>query len=78
MRWSATSYKTFEGSAAFVISVVGSAWMLRLFGIVEPFSTIRYTAAISMAATLEALSVQNDNLTIPWYAWSMLVLMGVH
>jgi dolichol kinase len=37
-RWSATTPKTLEGSAAFVVTVVGSAWVLRLCGLTEAFS----------------------------------------
>lgn len=51
--------------------------MLRLCGLVDPFSTARYTLAISIGAMLEALSVQNDNLTMPWFVWSLIVLMDV-
>ncbi|THH10893.1 hypothetical protein EW145_g1022 [Phellinidium pouzarii] len=76
-RWSASSFKTIEGSIAFTVSIVACAWLLRLCGLVEPFDTIRYTTAISIAAVLEALSVQNDNLTLPWYMWSMQVFMGI-
>jgi dolichol kinase len=34
----------------------------------------RYAGAVMMAAVLEALSVQNDNLTVPLYMWSVLVI----
>lgn len=37
-RWMASSPKSLEGSAAFVISVVACAWLLRVFGLVENFS----------------------------------------
>lgn len=76
-RWAATSAKTVEGSIAFTVSVVACAWVLRLCNLVDPFSTVKYTMAIAISATLEALSVQNDNLTLPWYAWSLIVLMDV-
>ncbi|KAL5525875.1 hypothetical protein ACEPAG_7213 [Sanghuangporus baumii] len=76
-RWSATSLKTVEGSTAFVVSVVMCAWLLRLCGLVEPFRTARYIVVASIAAILEALSVQNDNLTLPWYTWSMQVLVDI-
>ena len=78
IRWSAGSSKTVEGSAAFIVSVVACAWLLRLFGLVEAFDTIRYAAVITIAAVLEALSVQNDNLTLPWYTWSMQILMRAY
>ncbi|KAG2157960.1 Fph type histidine kinase [Suillus bovinus] len=38
-RWSSTSSKTLEGSAAFVLSLVGCAWLLRLCGLTEEFSS---------------------------------------
>lgn len=37
-RWSPTTTKTLEGSFAFTLSVVISAWILRLFGVTESFS----------------------------------------
>ncbi|KAG0708202.1 hypothetical protein DFH29DRAFT_893584 [Suillus ampliporus] len=63
-RWSSTSSKTLEGSAAFVLSLVGSAWLLRLCGLTEEFSTLRYTIVVTLSCALEALSDQNDNLTL--------------
>ncbi|KAJ8457594.1 hypothetical protein ONZ45_g18250 [Pleurotus djamor] len=73
-RWSPTTSKTLEGSIAFTLSVVASAWILRLCGVVEPFSTVSYTAIAAISSTLEALSVQNDNLTLPLFMWSILQL----
>ncbi|KAJ7086083.1 hypothetical protein B0H15DRAFT_1023172 [Mycena belliarum] len=75
--WSPTTSKTLEGSAAFTLSVVASAWALRLCGLVAPFSTLRYVLVVALASVLEALSDQNDNLTLPLFAWSLLVLVGV-
>jgi len=37
-KWSPTTPKTLEGSAGFTISVVASAWALRVCGLVEEFS----------------------------------------
>ncbi|KAF9000613.1 hypothetical protein BDQ17DRAFT_1426959 [Cyathus striatus] len=68
-RWSPSTSKTIEGSLAFVLSVVSCAWVIRLLGYAEPFSTVRYTIVISASALLEALSDQNDNLTLPLYMW---------
>ncbi|KAI3613808.1 dolichol kinase [Moniliophthora roreri] len=76
-RWSPTSSKTLEGSVAFTVSVVICAWVLRLFGIVEAFSTYRYAGVIGYSSVLEALSDQNDNLTLPLFAWSLSVLVGI-
>ncbi|OBZ72216.1 hypothetical protein A0H81_07887 [Grifola frondosa] len=72
-RWFAVNPKTVEGSAAFVVSVVTCAWLLWLCGFTEDFSIVRYTAVAALSAGLEAFSVQNDNLTLPLYMWSMLV-----
>ena len=76
-RWSPASSKTLEGTASFILSVVLCACFLRACGAVESFSSARYAIVVSMTAMLEALSVQNDNLTLPWYMWSMLALMGI-
>ncbi|KAJ7352463.1 hypothetical protein DFH08DRAFT_859006 [Mycena albidolilacea] len=75
--WSPTTFKTLEGSAAFAASIVASAWALRLCGLAEPFSTPLYLLVVALAAVLEALSDQNDNLTLPLYTWSALTLVGV-
>ncbi|KAL1751483.1 hypothetical protein FB107DRAFT_221964 [Schizophyllum commune] len=76
-RWTPLTPKTTEGTAAFASSVVLAAWLLRLLGIAEPFSTVRYTIITAISAVLEALSDQNDNLTLPLYMWSLLVLSDV-
>lgn len=76
-RWSQTSSKTLEGSAAFVLSVVASAWLLRVLGIVDSYPVWQYFGAVVFSATLEALSVQNDNLTLPLFLWSILALLDV-
>nr|GAT60997.1 dolichol kinase [Mycena chlorophos] len=75
--WSPSTTKTLEGSAAFSASVVVSAWLLRLFGLAEQFSTLRYVFVIALASVLEALSDQNDNLTLPLFTWSVLVVARV-
>ncbi|KAF9237618.1 Fph type histidine kinase [Melanogaster broomeanus] len=74
-RWSASSSKTVEGSAAFVVSLITCAWVLRLLGLTEDFSTVRYGVVVALSSLLEALSDQNDNLTLPLYMWSMLVVV---
>ncbi|THV02843.1 hypothetical protein K435DRAFT_748744 [Dendrothele bispora CBS 962.96] len=75
-RWSPTTSKTVEGSFAYTASIVICAWILRLFGMVESFSTFRYASVIGISSVLEALSDQNDNLTLPLFTWSLLMLMG--
>ncbi|KAG8962362.1 hypothetical protein FRC05_005369 [Tulasnella sp. 425] len=74
-QWTSNSPKTVEGSLAFTVSVVTGAWALRVVGLVEPFSTLRYTFAVILSSVLEALSLQNDNLTLPFYMWSLLILL---
>ncbi|KAI6025596.1 Fph type histidine kinase [Pisolithus orientalis] len=74
-RWFAGSPKTVEGSMAFVFSLVMCAWCLRLFGLVEDFSMLRYAAVVTLVSVLEGLTDQNDNLTLPLYMWSMLVVV---
>jgi dolichol kinase len=92
-RWSPSTSKSLEGSTGFTVSVVMSAWVLRLCGFVEPFGvgcwvcfrqstesmlqTLRYVAVVALSAVLEALSDQNDNLTLPLFMWSVLVLSDV-
>ncbi|KAJ7593538.1 hypothetical protein C8J56DRAFT_500602 [Mycena floridula] len=75
--WSPTTSKTLEGSVAFTLSIVACASLLRLCGFVDPFSTLTYLTVVGISSVLEALSDQNDNLTLPLYLWSMLVLVNV-
>lgn len=37
----------------------------------------RYGVVTVLSSVLEALSEQNDNLTLPLYMWSMLVVVEV-
>lgn len=37
----------------------------------------RYGVVAALSSVLEALSEQNDNLTLPLYMWSMLVVVEV-
>lgn len=96
-RWSPTTSKTVEGSAAFTLSVVVCAWILRACGLTEDFSVsdnlhscfvvllmdrarlqvARYTVMVGLSSVLEATSVQNDNLTLPVYMWSLLAIADV-
>ncbi|KAF9048592.1 hypothetical protein BJ165DRAFT_1526030 [Panaeolus papilionaceus] len=73
-KWSPTTNKTVEGSVGFVVAVFVPTVLLRLFGHAEPFSTVRYVLVVVLSSILEALSDQNDNLTLPLYMWSMLVI----
>ncbi|EED84276.1 hypothetical histidine kinase [Postia placenta Mad-698-R] len=76
-RWLATSPKTVEGSAAFALSIVACAWVLRVLGFSEHFSVAKYAVVAVLASVLEAFSVQNDNVILPLYMWSMLVFAEV-
>jgi dolichol kinase len=38
---------------------------------------MRYMVVVTFSSVLEALSDQNDNLTLPLYMWSMLAVAGV-
>ncbi|KZT07711.1 uncharacterized protein LAESUDRAFT_650931 [Laetiporus sulphureus 93-53] len=76
-RWVATSGKTVEGSVALVASVVLSAWLLRVCGCAERFSVWRYTVVLMLGALLEGFSVQNDNVVLPLYVWTLLVFAEV-
>ncbi|KAF9532582.1 hypothetical protein CPB83DRAFT_880691 [Crepidotus variabilis] len=73
-KWSPTSSKTLEGTFAFVASIFVAALLLRLLGHVEPFSNTRYILALVISGLLEALSDQNDNLTLPLFMWSLSVI----
>lgn len=73
-RWFAGSPKTVEGTAAFVVSIVTCASLLRVFGLVDDFSIARYAGVVTLASAYEGFSDQNDNLTLPLYMWSMLVV----
>ncbi|KAH8100919.1 Fph type histidine kinase [Cristinia sonorae] len=74
-RWCTSSSKTVEGSIAFTVSVVFCAWLLRVCGFTEEFSIIRYGVVAGLSSVLEAFSLQNDNLTLPLYMWSMLAVV---
>ncbi|EJU04762.1 hypothetical protein DACRYDRAFT_47116 [Dacryopinax primogenitus] len=76
-RWSSASGKSVEGSAALAGSVWLCALLLRLSGIVDPFSLWKYGCAIGLGSLLEALSMQNDNLVLPLYVWCLLALFDV-
>ncbi|GAA5996299.1 hypothetical protein JCM5350_006504 [Sporobolomyces pararoseus] len=76
VRWPGTS-KTVEGTAAFVVSIMFGAWLLRLVGLVPSFSLGRYFLAVLLSSLFEAASSQNDNLVIPIYMWSVISLLNV-
>ncbi|WAQ89887.1 hypothetical protein PtA15_11A579 [Puccinia triticina] len=61
------SQVTVDGSLAFVASVVAVSLLLRLVGLF-----FRYLLGIVLAALLEAVTAQNNNLVLPLYTWSIL------
>ncbi|CAE6516178.1 unnamed protein product [Rhizoctonia solani] len=65
-RWFPSSSKTLEGTVAFAVSVFACNWMVAA----QEFTSVHIDhmgCAVIMTALLEALSKQNDNLTIPLY-----------
>ncbi len=60
--WPGGSSKTVEGTAAFIASIMASAWLLRLVGWCENFSSIKYGAVITALGLLEGVSIS----TIIW------------
>ncbi|KAH7341738.1 hypothetical protein B0J17DRAFT_647710 [Rhizoctonia solani] len=75
-RWFPSSGKTLEGTVAFAVSVFVCNWIVAA----REFTSVHIDhmgCAVIMAALLEALSKQNDNLTIPLYLWCMMVLLPV-
>lgn len=45
--------------------------------ILVSLQTSRYALGACLGAALEAFSMQNDNLTLPLYMWTMLVFVGI-
>jgi len=43
----------------------------------DRFQVARYAGVVTLASAYEGFSDQNDNLTLPLYMWSMLVVFGV-
>ncbi|KAG9104968.1 hypothetical protein FRC06_002888 [Ceratobasidium sp. 370] len=75
-RWFPSFSKTIEGTAAFAASVFICNWVIAA----REFPSIHLghmACAVMMTALLEAVTKQNDNLTIPLYMWCMLVLLPV-
>jgi hypothetical protein len=54
--------------------VVAFAWALRVCGLVEEFSVVRYGMIMGLGSVLEAMSGQNDNIILPVYVWSVLAI----
>jgi len=71
--------------AAMLLRVVGQVEAFSVSGVLVVTRTMvdkwtqhaRYLLALVMSGLLEALSDQNDNLTLPLYMWSMLVIGNV-
>ncbi|CAO1614031.1 unnamed protein product [Sympodiomycopsis kandeliae] len=71
------SSKTIEGSLAFLVSVVFSAWILRLIGWCDYFNLWKYTAVVILLCLMEGVSEQNDNLVLPIVAFITLNLANI-
>ncbi|MBW0478914.1 hypothetical protein O181_018629 [Austropuccinia psidii MF-1] len=71
------SNKTVEGSIGFVISVISVAILLRMAGLVDKFSILKYSAGMFLTGLLEAYTNQNDNLVLSLYSWAVLKLLSV-
>ncbi|CAO3635262.1 unnamed protein product [Mucor fragilis] len=85
-RWPGTK-KTVEGTAAFIIAVFLSSWVIvyssALVGIdgasryvasAGRGEWLNYSVVITLTALLEAFSTQNDNIIIPLYMYALVVL----
>ncbi|KAJ1307558.1 hypothetical protein OPQ81_001655 [Rhizoctonia solani] len=75
-RWFPSSGKTLEGTVAFAVSVFMCNWIVAS----QELASVHIDhmgCAVIMTALLEAVSKQNDNLTIPLYLWCMMVLLPV-
>jgi len=76
-RWSESSLKTVEGTIAYWSGVLGFPLLLLTLGIIEKFPIWRYSIAAFASACLEPFSMQNDNLLLPFYTWTVLVTLDV-
>lgn len=71
------SSKTVEGTAAFVTSIMASAWLLRLVGWCEWFDSAKYFVVIASLGLLEGVSDQHDNLVLPIFGYIVASLVGL-
>jgi len=85
-RWPGTK-KTVEGTAAFIIAVFFSSWLIvyssalvgvdgasRYVASAGRGEWLNYSVVITLTALLEAFSTQNDNIIIPLYMYALVVL----
>uniref|UniRef100_V5GRV4 dolichol kinase n=2 Tax=Kalmanozyma brasiliensis (strain GHG001) TaxID=1365824 RepID=V5GRV4_KALBG len=75
--WPGGSSKTVEGTVAFVTSIMASAWLLRLVGWCEQFSSIKYFTVVASLGLLEGVSDQHDNLVLPIFGYVVASLVGL-
>jgi dolichol kinase len=86
-RWPGTK-KTVEGTLAFIVAVFSSSFVIvycsALVGIDDATRFVasagrgewlNYSIVITLTALLEAFSTQNDNIIIPLYMYSLVVLV---
>ncbi|THH19816.1 hypothetical protein EW146_g1411, partial [Bondarzewia mesenterica] len=53
-KWSMTTSKTVEGSAAFTLSVVAFGWLLRLCGLTGDFSLLKYALIVGLSHLMDS------------------------
>ena len=62
-------HRRFFSESFFLLFPAKSQWYI--------WKTSRYTTVVGISSVLEALSDQNDNLTLPLFMWSTLVFANV-
>ncbi|PWN51226.1 hypothetical protein IE53DRAFT_299774, partial [Violaceomyces palustris] len=72
-----SSPKTVEGSMAFLLSILLSAWSLRSLGLCHHFDMARFSILVALLGLLEGVSDQNDNLVLPIFAVIIGSLVGL-
>ena len=75
--WPGGSSKTVEGTLAFVTSIMGAAWLLRLVGWCESFDLGKYFVVVSALGLLEGVSDQHDNLVLPIFGYVVAELVDL-
>lgn len=73
-RWSPTTNKTLEGSFAFTLSVVVSAWVLRLFSLTESFSVSVWLCVVFCGLTISLYKDSSVHCS-DWYVFDIRSLV---
>ncbi|RYR68346.1 hypothetical protein Ahy_A03g014836 isoform B [Arachis hypogaea] len=78
LRWSKTGKKTIEGTAAGIMSVLASCWLLLLLlassGYIFTQHWFSLLLSVTVSGLLEAYTAQLDNAFIPLFFYSLLCL----